>query len=288
VRTLLVVEERVRVGLDEGAVAAPVPASSRRAEQKSRGRPLLPICFFRFWVGSRDGQQVELAARLDRQSLLWMSEIGDRVAVQGRACEGVVRFKGKCNFDPSGTWVGVELDEAEGKNDGSVQGEAYFHCDPMRGVFVRPEKLRPSSSGGLSSYLSGVGGSSSAIPGAGRARDARPASRSRPGSGIPPRPRASVLDEEESEIERLVRGGALGGTNARPSFNRPLGAGGGAGGVNPSAALAARRASRNPGVDGGGGGGGGGADAMDEDAMLAAAIAASEDDMQAREGGAAR
>jgi len=46
VHTLLVVEERVRVGLDEGAVAAPMPASSRRAEQKSRGRPLTVSSLF--------------------------------------------------------------------------------------------------------------------------------------------------------------------------------------------------------------------------------------------------
>jgi hypothetical protein len=49
VRTLLVVEERVRVGLDEGAVAAPVPASSRRAEQKLRGRPLSVIFYLFFF-----------------------------------------------------------------------------------------------------------------------------------------------------------------------------------------------------------------------------------------------
>jgi len=45
VRTLLVVEERVRVGFDEGAVAVSVPASSRRAEQKLRGWPL-SVTFF--------------------------------------------------------------------------------------------------------------------------------------------------------------------------------------------------------------------------------------------------
>lgn len=49
----------------------------------------------------------------------------------------VVRFVGDTHFAP-GVWVGVELDDGTGKNDGSVQGETYFDCEPGNGMFVRP------------------------------------------------------------------------------------------------------------------------------------------------------
>ena len=38
-------------------------------------------------------------------------------------------------------WVGIELDEPTGRNDGSVNGERYFTCEKNKGVFVGPEKV---------------------------------------------------------------------------------------------------------------------------------------------------
>ncbi|KAI0019778.1 CAP-Gly domain-containing protein [Xylariomycetidae sp. FL0641] len=49
----------------------------------------------------------------------------------------IVRFVGQTHF-AAGDWVGVELEDESGKNDGSVQGERYFDCFPGRGMFVRP------------------------------------------------------------------------------------------------------------------------------------------------------
>ncbi|KAH6666469.1 dynactin [Plectosphaerella plurivora] len=70
-----------------------------------------------------------------------MSDIAVGQIVQltdGRA--GVVRYVGKPHF-AVGEWVGIELEDETGKNDGSVQGERYFDCAPGYGMFVKPTTL---------------------------------------------------------------------------------------------------------------------------------------------------
>lgn len=65
-----------------------------------------------------------------------MVSIGQQVSVRDDI--GTVRYIGPTEFAP-GTWVGVELEEPKGKNDGSVQGTEYFKCkrNGNYGVFVR-------------------------------------------------------------------------------------------------------------------------------------------------------
>lgn len=53
---------------------------------------------------------------------------------------GVIRYVGPVDF-AEGTWLGVELRSAKGKNDGSVQGRRYFTCPAGHGLIVRPSKV---------------------------------------------------------------------------------------------------------------------------------------------------
>uniref|UniRef100_A0A672PB59 Kinesin-like protein KIF13B n=1 Tax=Sinocyclocheilus grahami TaxID=75366 RepID=A0A672PB59_SINGR len=68
----------------------------------------------------------------------WLKE-GEYVTV-GTNKSGTVRYVGPTDF-AKGIWVGVELDVPAGKNDGSVGGRYYFHCNPGYGVLVRPNRV---------------------------------------------------------------------------------------------------------------------------------------------------
>ena len=56
----------------------------------------------------------------------------------------VVRFVGETAFK-EGIWIGVELEDHSGKNDGSVAGTRYFDCEPKQGVFVLPTAVRAAT-----------------------------------------------------------------------------------------------------------------------------------------------
>jgi dynactin 1 len=54
---------------------------------------------------------------------------------------GIVRFYGPTSFQ-TGRWVGIELAEPKGKNDGTVNGVSYFTCKPNYGVFIKPSQVK--------------------------------------------------------------------------------------------------------------------------------------------------
>ncbi|KAL4714570.1 hypothetical protein ACJJTC_006616 [Scirpophaga incertulas] len=65
--------------------------------------------------------------------------IGERVWVGGTK-PGQIAYIGETQFAP-GEWAGIVLDDAIGKNDGSVAGVRYFQCAEKRGVFSRLTRL---------------------------------------------------------------------------------------------------------------------------------------------------
>ncbi|NWZ38792.1 CLIP4 protein, partial [Brachypodius atriceps] len=70
-------------------------------------------------------------------------KLGDRVVIAGQKV-GTLRFCGTTEF-ASGQWAGVELDEPEGKNNGSVGKVQYFKCAPKHGIFAPLSKISKAS-----------------------------------------------------------------------------------------------------------------------------------------------
>ncbi|XP_063039650.1 dynactin subunit 1 [Engraulis encrasicolus] len=68
-------------------------------------------------------------------------KVGSLVEVIGKGQRGTVAYIGTTLF-ASGKWVGVILDEAKGKNDGTVQGKRYFTCQENHGIFVRQSQIQ--------------------------------------------------------------------------------------------------------------------------------------------------
>ncbi|KAI1480360.1 CAP Gly-rich domain-containing protein [Daldinia eschscholtzii] len=73
-------------------------------------------------------------------------EVGKRCRVGGDDTRrGEIKYVGEVKEIPGsiGAWVGVQLDEPVGKNDGSIGGTRYWGPESTvkHGVFVRPERV---------------------------------------------------------------------------------------------------------------------------------------------------
>merc|ERR1712228_280330 len=69
-------------------------------------------------------------------------KINDRCEISKGKHRGKIAFVGSTSFDKKGVWIGVELDEPFGDNDGSKKGKVYFKCNDKYGLFVRPDAVQ--------------------------------------------------------------------------------------------------------------------------------------------------
>uniref|UniRef100_A0A3Q1CLP5 CAP-Gly domain-containing protein n=1 Tax=Amphiprion ocellaris TaxID=80972 RepID=A0A3Q1CLP5_AMPOC len=66
--------------------------------------------------------------------------VGMQVLLSSANEMAFIRYLGTADFAP-GLWLGLELRNSKGKNDGSVGGRRYFTCRPGHGVLVRPSRV---------------------------------------------------------------------------------------------------------------------------------------------------
>ncbi|XP_013908166.1 PREDICTED: CAP-Gly domain-containing linker protein 4 isoform X2 [Thamnophis sirtalis] len=86
-------------------------------------------------------------------------KLGDRVVIAGQKT-GILRFCGTTEF-ASGQWAGIELDEPDGKNNGTVGKVQYFKCTPEHGIFAPLSKISKISGHKISGHKKGTKAASS-------------------------------------------------------------------------------------------------------------------------------
>ncbi|KAF5963473.1 tubulin specific chaperone cofactor B [Fusarium coicis] len=99
----------------------------------------------RFDPDASSHEEAKLQA-LDREVATRGIAVGRRCRVGGEDTRrGVIQYLGEVKEIPGGLglWVGVQLDEPVGKNDGSIAGTRYWGepSELKHGVFVRPERV---------------------------------------------------------------------------------------------------------------------------------------------------
>ncbi|RVE56970.1 hypothetical protein OJAV_G00211540 [Oryzias javanicus] len=118
----------------EMADAAAVAKELRVLLRRALPRPSSPLPFIL--------QPQSIPALSDKAKIQLASmgiRLGDRVVIAGQKV-GTLRFCGSTEFS-GGLWAGVELDKAEGKNNGAVAGVQYFTCRMKHGIFAPLSKI---------------------------------------------------------------------------------------------------------------------------------------------------
>ena len=63
-------------------------------------------------------------------------KVGQLIELIDKNISGKVAYIGLTKF-ANGKWVGIVLDEAKGKNNGTIDGVTYFNCPANFGIFVK-------------------------------------------------------------------------------------------------------------------------------------------------------
>eukprot|EP00446_Apocalathium_sp_SHHI-4_P065614 CAMPEP_0177521304 /NCGR_PEP_ID=MMETSP0369-20130122/48126_1 /TAXON_ID=447022 ORGANISM="Scrippsiella hangoei-like, Strain SHHI-4" /NCGR_SAMPLE_ID=MMETSP0369 /ASSEMBLY_ACC=CAM_ASM_000364 /LENGTH=142 /DNA_ID=CAMNT_0019000747 /DNA_START=557 /DNA_END=985 /DNA_ORIENTATION=+ len=100
-------------------------------------------------TGTGDSAVVEQTLRQAEASATALTlRVGQRVKWSGKHAgtesgkhAGTVRYVGPVTF-AAGEFVGVELDDAAGRHDGSFMGESYFECEFGKGIFSQASMLK--------------------------------------------------------------------------------------------------------------------------------------------------
>ncbi|KAJ4339424.1 hypothetical protein N0V95_007778 [Ascochyta clinopodiicola] len=88
---------------------------------------------------------------------------------------GLVKYVGPIHV-ADGAWLGIDLQEPTGKNDGSIRDERYFECPPQHGLFVKETDILQILSQPAPKAV------------APKPKPTAPTPRSRPASVVAPRP----------------------------------------------------------------------------------------------------
>ncbi|XP_075451543.1 CAP-Gly domain-containing linker protein 4 isoform X1 [Ascaphus truei] len=110
--------------------ASPSEISRRHSHGRSK-KPMLRRSWSSTTTTTSSSSSSECSVKLHKGSQVLLTSSNEM---------GVIRYIGPTDFAP-GLWLGLDLRNAKGKNDGSVGDRRYFHCKPNHGVLVRPSRV---------------------------------------------------------------------------------------------------------------------------------------------------
>jgi tubulin-folding cofactor B len=122
--------EQEAAAIEVGARCQVEPGERRGAVRCVRWLPFFVLCLFVLWRQRCNDRAPSTQLNFDT--------FQNTISINNQTKHS---FVGRVPVLAPGYWVGVELDEPCGKNDGTVKGQRLFSCAPNHGVCVRPDKV---------------------------------------------------------------------------------------------------------------------------------------------------